>query len=209
MDVTGSVHFSGCRPDRCTRSYNSPRSCQARRGALPLRALASLLLCWAGMPAGALLCLLLTGCLVPLPLEQQNPGGGSVLMVRGAMPPFGVMRAIRQTDAIPFSVEVETDSPGLAARLYMQLTDGCCNLTINNPSATQYLRDATEITPLGMGQFRVSFGSVVPCYPKELSGATAYLVPVITTGHFLGGPTESVDTDGLTDRTHFWGVRCP
>src|SRR5262245_13182577 len=62
-----------------------------------------------------------TGCVVPLSLEEAHKvaDGGTVLAVRGATPPFGVKRAIKKTDSIVYSLEIESDSATLAGRLYL------------------------------------------------------------------------------------------
>jgi len=148
-------------------------------------------------------------CLVPLPLEQQNPtDGGQLLVIKGADPPFGFMKVLTATDTITFSIDIQTDSSALYGRLYLQVDQTCCKLNVSDQRVTRFVRDASDVLPgTPGGPLHMSFGLVVPCY--QPAPPVVYLVPVIATGPFAGGPTESLDAQGTVDMNHFWVVGCP
>ncbi len=155
---------------------------------------------------------LLSACLVPIPLDQQNPtDGGQLLVVTSAIPEFGARSAIKQTDGFVYSIHVQSDSSNLAGRLYLQVNESCCDLMVDDPNATRFLESAANVTaddPSG-NSYTVGFGTVVPCV-QVASGAVAYVVPVLASGGFADGP-NGIRPEGLgtVDQTHFWSVRCP
>ena len=165
-------------------------------------------------PRAALFALGLTAvpaCLIPLPLEQQNSvDGGQFLEVTGAMPSFGTQRALMTIMTYTYQIDVVSDSPSIAARLYLQLNGSCCDLNIDNPNVTRFDQQA-QVTPLAQGNnlYTVEFNKpVLPC-AQGIPGSTTYVVPVLASGGFMPSPNP-VRPDGLgvVDRSHYWTVFC-
>ena len=157
------------------------------------------------------LCLLLcAGCLVPLPLSADNSvDGGSLLVVTDrTMPPFGTQVAMGGNAKFDYTLDVQTDNQTLDARLYAQVDGNCCELDVMNSQKIHILRDEpfmlTEVDP---GHFRIRFIDVRPCQsvpPK----ATAYVIPVVATGGFVGDSSEPPEAVGTLNKNHYWSVQC-
>lgn len=153
----------------------------------------------------------LPGCLIPLPLDQENPvDGGQLLMIESTDPPLGTLTSLSRVTPFRFSMRVRSDSPQLAGRLCLQVNETCCTLNPGDPRVTRCLQDAT-VTPTGdPGRYEVSFlQRVTPC-SQELSVSRAYVVPVLATGGF--DPSEGfigVSGYGTVDMNHYWTVLCP
>ncbi|MCS6912917.1 MAG: hypothetical protein RMK29_05095 [Myxococcales bacterium] len=150
-----------------------------------------------------------TGCLVPLPLSGDNPvDGGRWLMITDAIPPFGTQLAIRQDVDFDYTLDLRTDSAAVAGRLYVHVNGDCCELEVTNPQKVHFLQEAVMITAVEPGRFRMSWMDVRPCYHVP-PRAVAYVVPVVASGGFVGGPTEKLEAVGLLDKHHYWSVHCP
>lgn len=166
---------------------------------------------WAAL---ALLVCALTGCLVPIPLEQQNTSdGGQPLRVVGALPAFGTTRAMGMLDTYMYQVDLLTDSPNVVGRLYFQLNGTCCELAVNNTNITRYVQQSSElhaVDPPGSGRYTLSFSQkVLPC-AQGISGPV-YVVPVIAADGFVDDASGGINPEGRgeTDRSHYWTVICP
>lgn len=155
--------------------------------------------------------LVLPGCLVPLPLQQQNSvDGGQLLMISSAVPPFGTQVATKVTDNWKYTIDVVSDSPSLAGRLYRKVDGSCCDVDLTNPRSTRFQQQA-QVTRLAPDKnlYSVEFNNqVVPCDQDQPAGFTIFIVPVLASGGFLPDPVEP-DGIGVVDRTHYWTVRCP
>jgi hypothetical protein len=164
----------------------------------------------------ALLCLptlMLAGCLVPLPLSEQTAAdGGQVLMVVGAMPPFGTMQAISITQQQNYSVEVITDSPRVAGRLFIEVNDACCNLTGDYTviKFSQFGYAMPEDTGSGtLVRYNIQFQQPVqPCtmVPPKVR---ANVIPVLATEGFPDPTGVGPNGLGIVDNSHFWQISCP
>lgn len=167
-----------------------------------------------GLLLGALTLLPATGCLIPLPLEQQNSvDGGQLLVVTGAMPKFGSQVALMNTTAFSYQIDVVSDSPSLAGRLYLQVNGSCCDLKIGDSNVTRF-RAQAQVTPLAQGSnlYTVEFNNpvVVPCSEGLPAGSTVYVVPVLASGGFSPSSDPiSPEGIGVVDRSHYWTVKCP
>lgn len=153
-----------------------------------------------------------TGCLVPIPLDQEVPlDGGTSLKVVEAMPMFGTTTAISSTMPFNFQIDIETDNPKSAGRLYLQVNDSCCNLDVENPNVTRFRQhaDAQQIEP-GKPRYKIDFSQTeLPC-GQGFSGTRVFLVPVITSGGFKDGPMGiRPEAFGDVDRSHYWTINCP
>lgn len=152
--------------------------------------------------------------MIPLPLEQQNTSdGGQMLIVKGAMPPFGTQRPTKATDTYVYQVDVIASSPNVVGRLYIQLNGSCCDLNLDDSNITRYLQQNSElrpIEPLSSRRYTMFFGqNVLPC-AQGFPGSTAFVIPVITSEGFSDGPGGVFpDALGEVDRTHYWTVNCP
>lgn len=158
--------------------------------------------------------LVLTGCLVPLPLSEQTVAdGGAVLMVVGSMPPFGTMQAISITQQQNYSVEVITDSPRVAGRLFIEINDACCNLNADDPNVirfSQFGYAMPEDTGSGtLVRYNIQFQQPVqPCtmVPPKVR---ANVIPVIATEGFPDPTGVGPNGLGIVDNSHFWQISCP
>ncbi|MBP6607935.1 MAG: hypothetical protein KA258_00010 [Deltaproteobacteria bacterium] len=153
-----------------------------------------------------------SGCLIPIPLEQQvTTDGGRYLQVKAAIPPFGTQRATSILEKYSYQVDVVTDSPDVAARLYVQLNGTCCDLNLDNPNITRYFQQAqVAVVDPAAGSYSLVFSQqVLPC-ATGFAGSIAYVVPVVASGGFADGPV-GVRPEGLgeVDRSHYWTVICP
>lgn len=156
------------------------------------------------------------GCLIPLPLEQQNVvDGGQLLVVTGSMPKFGSQVALMNTTTFTYQIDVVSDSASLAGRLYVQVNGSCCDLKIDDSNVTRF-RGQAQVTPLSQGNnlYSVEFNNpVVPCSEGLPAGSTVYVVPVLASGGFIpsSSPNPVINPDGIgvVDRSHYWTVKCP
>jgi hypothetical protein len=161
-----------------------------------------------------LLVLLLAGCLVPLPLTEQTVAdGGQILMVTSAMPVFGTTPATSTAQFFSYQVEVLTDSPQIAGRLFIEVNDACCSF-VDDPNVTQFKQNGT------VTQENPSAGNLVRYtieFPNQFQPCTmvpphlrANVIPVLATEGFPDGPTGVVPNGlGIVDSSHFWQVSCP
>ncbi len=169
-----------------------------------------------GLGLAALALLPASGCLIPLPLEQQNSvDGGQLLVVTGAMPKFGSQVALMNTMPFSYQIDVISDSASLAGRLYLQVNGSCCDLKLDDSNVTRFKSQA-QVTPLAQGNnlYTVEFNNpVVPCSEGLPAGSTVYVVPVLASGGFSPGPNPNAgiypDGLGVVDRSHYWTVKCP
>jgi len=153
-----------------------------------------------------------SGCLIPIPLEQQaNSDGGKQLSVNAAIPPFGTQRATSILEKYSYQVDVLTESVDVAARLYLQLNGTCCDLNLDNPNVTRFYQQAqAQVVDPTVGSYSMVFSQqVLPC-ATGFAGSIAYVVPVVTSGGFVDGPS-GFRPEGLgeVDRSHYWTVICP
>lgn len=155
-------------------------------------------------------CALLAGCLVPLPLEQQTPtDGGQLLVVKGANPSFGTRAFMQQYQSDSFDIDVISESPNVAGRLYLQGNGKCCELDVTKPESTRYLLDGTtEALSSNPGRYTIRFRTVVPC-SHFLTVSPVFLVPVIASGGFSSKDPIAPNGQGEIDDTHYWTVTCP
>ena len=133
-----------------------------------------------------------SGCLIPIPLEQQvTTDGGRYLQVKAAIPPFGTQRATSILEKYSYQVDVVTDSPDVAARLYVQLNGTCCDLNLDNPNITRYFQQAqVAVVDPAAGSYSppvyrdcrsdtaperkpVAAGRLLPALPLTLPGGSA------------------------------------
>lgn len=159
---------------------------------------------------------LLSGCLVPIPLEAEAPtDGGQRLEVLGGTPKFGSLPVVSSLDSFNLGVDVECDSPAVAGRLYLQLNGSCCDLDVTNTKVTRFLQNADTLpvsTNRGNGttaRYTIDFRQpALPC--TFVSGSIAFIIPVLASGGFQDGPTGfRPEGIGITDRSHYWTVICP
>jgi hypothetical protein len=185
--------------------------------------LALLLLLWLRgrrrpAPALSLLTLLLpallatSGCLVPQSLsEESGTDGGTLLIVKGAQPPFGTIHPTQTLDGYNFQIDVISTSPSVAGRLYAQISGDCCDLNIDDANIARFLYSGTA-TPLGNDSLRytIDFRQTFPPCTLGFAGKMGYLIPVLATGGFRDDPKPfSPEGIGEVDRSHYWTVICP
>lgn len=158
----------------------------------------------------------LPACLVPIPLEQETvPDGGMLLEVTGSNPAFGTQRVMGLLDQFNYQVDVVTDSPLIAGRLYVQLNGSCCDLDVSsNPPTARFLQQAEpRLISSGTGatsRYTIDFPQVVQPCNLGSSGSLSFIVPVLASGGFKDLPTGfRPDGLGITDRSHYWTVICP
>ena len=148
---------------------------------------------------------------MPLPLQQQNSAdGGQLLIVTSAEPQFGTQLAPSLTYASTYRIDVISDSPSVAGRLYRQVDGTCCELDITKSGQTRFLQQAqvTRVAP-DKNLYSVDFNNpVVLCDQGLPAGSTIFIVPVVASGGFIPSPVLP-DGMGMVDRTHYWTVRCP
>jgi hypothetical protein len=157
---------------------------------------------------------LLSACLVPIPLSAETSDGGQILQVTGATPPFGTQFAQNKDTPFFYEVDVKSDSPTLAARLFLQVNGTCCQLNISDSTVTQFRQYANppflDSTMGTVGQYTINFPSPVqPCQQAQ-PGTEIFVVPVLATQGFSStdGPT-SANGLGAVDSSHYWTVSCP
>ena len=156
--------------------------------------------------------LVLPGCLVPLPLEQQNSvDGGQLLMVTDGRPPFGTQPVLKLTDASTYKINVISDSPSLAARLYRKVDGTCCDLDLSKGDSTRFLLQAQVTRPApDKNNYTVDFNNPVVLCDQTPAGSTIFIVPVLASGGFIPDPNSTQpDGIGVVDRSHYWTVHCP
>lgn len=155
-------------------------------------------------------------CLVPLPLDvEKTPDAGQHLRVISAKPMFGTQPLGGPLDPFAAQIDVECDNPLVAARLYAKINASCCDLNVEDNKDTIFsgYADATPVSPGtgAMNLYTIEFRqAVLPCNLNP-SGKRVYIVPVLASGGFPGGPAGFRPEEGLgtIDRTHFWEVNCP
>ncbi len=141
--------------------------------------------------------------------------GGSILQVTGATPPFGTQQAFTITDKWNYEVDVLSDSPVVAGRLYWQVNDTCCDLNVDDPTITRFLQNADTMavssTAGPIGAYTITFRSAVqPCLPPVAPGLRAFVVPVLASEGFTDNGATGISPDGLgvVDNSHYWTVSC-
>lgn len=210
--VRGGATFSAPAAPRTTAGTGVPADRCPQRAAAPSGAAAPLLLSLLRTLPRLLPCLgllLCTGCLIPLPLDAENTvdSGRLLLITDATMPPFGTQVAMRQDAEFDYTLDVRSDSRTIAARLYVQINGNCCDLDVTDPQKIHFLQDAFMVTEVEPGRFRVGFIDVRPCYHVP-PRATAYVIPAVATGGFVGGPTERLEAVGTLSKDHYWSVQC-
>lgn len=166
-----------------------------------------------------LTCLLLASslaaCLVPIPLEQvATSDGGQILEVTGANPAFGTQRPTSGGEPFIYEVDVISDSPSVAGRLYAQLNGSCCDLDVDDRKVTYPHQSGTTMA-VGAGagataRYTINFPQVVRPCTLGFAGTVVYLVPVLASGGFQDGPNGfRPEGNGVVDRSHYWTVICP
>jgi hypothetical protein len=160
---------------------------------------------------GFLACGLLSGCLIPLPLEQeptQEPDNRLVL--QAAIPPFGAQRATSLLEKYTFQVDVISGNPEVAARLYLQINGTCCELNLENPNVTRWSQQATaQAADALRGSFTLQFSQpVLPCTMVP-AGAIVYAVPIVASGGFRDRGGVRPEGLGEVDQNHYWTILCP
>lgn len=151
---------------------------------------------------------LLTGCIVPLPLEQQRQvDGGQTLIVKGARDPFGTLRAPNPTFGYTFDIDVVTDSPDVLGRLYALGSGKCCDIDVSKTDVTRYLQTGATTATETPGRYTISFATVLPC-AQGFTVNPVFLIPVIASGGFVSMPPY-LEGRGEVDATHYWTVTCP
>lgn len=152
------------------------------------------------------------GCLVPQSLfEESGTDGGTLLIVKGAQPPFGTIHPTQTLDGYNFQIDVISSSPNVAGRLYAQLSGDCCDLNIDDVNIARFLYSGTA-TPLGNESLRytIDFRQTFPPCTLGFAGKMGYLIPVLATGGFRDDPKPfSPEGIGEVDRSHYWTVICP
>lgn len=153
-----------------------------------------------------------SGCLVPQSLvEESGTDGGTLLIVKGAQPPFGTIHPTQTLDGYNFQIDVISTSPAVAGRLYAQISGDCCDLNIDDANIARFLYSGTA-TPLGNESLRytIDFRQTFPPCTLGFAGKMGYLIPVLATGGFRDDPKPfSPEGIGEVDRSHYWTVICP
>ena len=153
-----------------------------------------------------------TGCLIPQSLSEDSPSdGGTLLIVKGASPPFGTIHPAETLDGYNFQIDVISSTPAVAARLYAQLRGDCCNLNIEDMNTARFLYSGTATALGSEGQrYTIDFRQPFPPCTLGFAGKMGYLIPVLATGGFRDDLKPfSPEGIGEVDRSHFWTVICP
>lgn len=152
---------------------------------------------------------LLSGCIVPLPLEQQRQAdGGQTLVVKGAQDPFGTLIAPNPTYSFTLNIDVVTDSPDVVGRLYALGSGKCCDIDVSKTDVTRLLQTGATSATETAGRYTISFQTVLPC-AQGFTVRPVFLVPVIASGGFVNKDSSSPEARGEVDATHYWTVTCP
>jgi hypothetical protein len=147
------------------------------------------------------------GCLIPLPLEQEHlPDAGEMLVVKGAQPAFGTLRPDIPQRAYQLGIDVVTENPNVAGRLYQQVNGTCCEIDLTKTDATFFLGNSSTSATSSPGRYSVNFSTVLPCQGQK---GIIYLIPVIASNGFRNNMAIEPDGLGEIDRTHYWTIFCP
>ena len=157
--------------------------------------------------AGLALVPLLSGCIVPLPLEQQRQvDGGQTLVVKGATDPFGTLRAMNPTTAFSPVIDLVADNSDVVGRLYALGSGSCCELDTSRTDVLRLLGQGMTSETATPGRYTINFQPVFPC-AQGFTVNPVFLVLVVASGGFVDA--FKPQALGEVDANHYWTVTCP